>query len=190
METGWAALHVPAEEEKRRGNVAPLTAGRGEGKAVLVGKWGRYCSPQHPPFPAEAGCGARKLHSSRFVVVFSEGREHLWAPAYTPATVSVPCGSRGLRASSKSCLCEINEHAATARGEADSSWSGMPGQWSYNLLFFTQQIPCEEITWIELGSKSVFTNTQACKPKGCFSVMVWQQVSETRSVSSTELFPS
>lgn len=44
-------------------------------------------------------------------------------------------------------------HPGVKQAALCSQWSGMPGQWSCNLLFFTQQTPYEETTWARLGCK-------------------------------------
>lgn len=52
METGWAALAVPGEKERRHGSVAPLTTGRRERRKLTTAftKWEDIVSHSFLPY--------------------------------------------------------------------------------------------------------------------------------------------
>lgn len=64
METGWAALAVPGEKERRHGSVALLTTGRKDTRKVFLAftEVGRHLFPQLLDLLVESGYRARKPH--------------------------------------------------------------------------------------------------------------------------------
>lgn len=78
METGWAALAVPGEKERRHRSIALLTTGRRETRKAFLAftEVGRHPFPQLLVLPVESGDRARKPHSPHFLVAFNKGSEH------------------------------------------------------------------------------------------------------------------
>lgn len=94
-----------------------------------------------------------------FLAAFNEGMKHKWvrqplSQCHVALGSTGGTGGTGLPRS-PGCVGRVSPwlHPGVKQTALCSQWSGMPGQWSCNLLFFTQQTPYEETTWARLGCK-------------------------------------